>query len=153
MLKAKEDTGNFWQDHAEHFLEMAFATERMERLDHADGYGRRTGTCGDTIEIFLTMDGNRIEKARFAINGCLNTSACANTVTLFAEGKTVEEAWKITEKQVAEYLQTLPSDHAHCAELAVGAFYLALADYQRKQSASPEADDTRPPDRKEPTLH
>ncbi len=153
MLKPKEDTGNFWQDHAEHFLEMAFATERMERLDHADGYGRRTGTCGDTIEIFLTMADNRIERARFAVNGCLNTSACANTVTLFAEGKTVAEAWKITEKQVAEYLQTLPSDHAHCAELAVGAFYLALADYQRKQSGAPAAAESLSPKSPEATLH
>jgi nitrogen fixation protein NifU and related proteins len=52
-------------------------------------------------------------------------------VALPAEGKTREEAWEITPETVAEYHKTLPPDHAHCAELAVGALYLALSDFQK----------------------
>ncbi len=137
MSSTKNKPGNFWQDHSDRFLEMAFTRDKMERLENPDGYGKRTGTCGDTIEFFLVITGNHIQKARFNINGCLNTSACANTVAFMAEGKTPEEAWKISAEQISDYLQTLPSDHAHCAELAAGAFYLALADYQRKQAETP----------------
>jgi nitrogen fixation NifU-like protein len=46
------------------------------------------------------------------------------------EGKNINAAWGITPERVIDYLETLPPDHAHCAELAVGALYLALANYQ-----------------------
>jgi nitrogen fixation NifU-like protein len=48
-----------------------------------------------------------------------------------AEKKNVDEAWAITPEMVIEYLETLPESHRHCAELAVGALYQALADYNR----------------------
>jgi len=62
------------------------------------------------------------------VQGCRNTVACSNTVADFAEGQSSEEAWDITPEQVIEFLETLPRDHYHCAELCVGAFYLALVD-------------------------
>ena len=52
----------------------------------------------------------------------------AFAVAFLAEGKTIGEAWEIAPEAVAEYLETLPEDHFHCAELAVGALYLALSD-------------------------
>jgi len=61
----------------------------------------------------------------FRVNGCLNTNACANTVVHLAEGKSLEEAWKVTPEDVINYLETLPRNNYHCAELALGAFYLA----------------------------
>jgi len=66
----------------------------------------------------------------FDTDGCMNTNACANTVAELAEGRNVEEAWEITAEDVISYLETLPPQHTHCAELAVGALYLALANYQ-----------------------
>ncbi|MCP4673404.1 MAG: iron-sulfur cluster assembly scaffold protein, partial [Desulfobacula sp.] len=41
-------------------------------------------------------------------------------------------AWKISPEKVNKFLETLPEDHFHCAELAVGALYLALADLESK---------------------
>jgi nitrogen fixation NifU-like protein len=125
MQEAKE---NFWQHHSLHFLEMAFRTDRNEVIKNPDGYGKRTGECGDTVEIFLVVKNERIESATYASNGCLNTNACANTVIQLAEGNTITEAWEITPEAVSDFLQTLPEDHFHCAELAVGALYLALTD-------------------------
>jgi nitrogen fixation NifU-like protein len=49
------------------------------------------------------------------------------------EGKTVAAAWEITPEKVADFLETLPGDHYHCAELAVGTLYLALADTRENQ--------------------
>jgi nitrogen fixation NifU-like protein len=118
---------NFWQDHSLHYLEMAFRSDRREAIDHPDGYGKRTGQCGDTVEIFLAVRNEKIESVSFQTDGCMNTNACANTVACLAEGKKIDQAWEISPEDVIGYLGTLPPEETHCAEVAVGAFYLALA--------------------------
>jgi nitrogen fixation NifU-like protein len=127
---------DFWRDHSLHFLEMAFRYDKRERLQDPDGYGKRTGECGDTVEMFLSMKSGRIQSVSFDTHGCINTSACANTVAHLSEGKTIEEAWLITPEDIIKFLETLPKDNHHCAELAVGAFYLALANYREHQRDS-----------------
>jgi len=122
-----EERSDFWQSHSLKYLEMAFRTDKDEIIRHPDGYGKKTGDCGDTVEIFLIASDNVVEKASYHINGCMNTVACANTIVLMAENKTIDQAWEITPEAVAGYLETLPKDHFHCAELAVGALYLALS--------------------------
>jgi nitrogen fixation NifU-like protein len=118
---------DFWQSHSLKYLEMAFRTDKQEIIKHPDGYGKKTGDCGDTVEIFLIASDNIIEKASYYINGCMNTAACANTIVNMVENKTIEQAWDITPEAVAGYLETLPENHFHCAELAAGALYLALS--------------------------
>ena len=120
---------DFWQDHSQRFLEMAFRSDHREIIEHPDGYGKRTGVCKDTVEIYLTIRDEWVQSAAYQTDGCLHTNACANTVAHLAEGKTIKDAWGITPETVIQYLQTLPQDHFHCAELAVGALYQALADY------------------------
>ena len=124
---------DFWRDHSLHYLEMAFRYDRRERLQKPDGYGKRTGECGDVVEMFLGIKDGRIQSVSFDTNGCINTNACANTVSHLVEGRAIEEAWDITPEDVVEFLETLPKENYHCADLAVGAFYLALANYQELQ--------------------
>ena len=121
---------DFRQDHSIHYLEMAYRSDKRERIETPDGYGKRTGQCGDTIEIFLTVRDDQIRTASFDVDGCLNTVACANTVVSMIEGKTIAQAWNISTEDIVDYLSTLPSKEAHCAELAVGALYLALSDFE-----------------------
>jgi nitrogen fixation NifU-like protein len=123
---------DFWQDHSRQFLEMALGHERRERIERPDGYGQRTGDCGDTVTFFLITQNDRLRSVFYMTEGCLNTNACANTVAHLAEGRRVEAAWDITPEAVIAYLQTLPAESHHCAELAVGAFYKALADLAEK---------------------
>ena len=125
-----KEQSDFWQEHSLHYLEMAFRTDRQERITQPDGYGKKTGVCGDTVEIFLSVNGDILNTVSFDVSGCMNTNACANTVAHLTEGKRLDEAWEITPEDVAGYLETLPEDHLHCAELAVGAFYLALSSSQ-----------------------
>lgn len=112
---------------------MALRTDHHESINQPDGYGKKTGDCSDTIEIFLIVDRERIQSVSYRLDGCIHTNACANTVVETVTGRTVEEAWDVTPEDVAAYLETLPKDHFHCAELAVGALYLALADCRRLQ--------------------
>jgi len=122
---------DFWQSHSMKFLECAFRSDRHETVRRADGHGKKTGDCGDTVEFFIIVNKDRLQTISYAVNGCMNTNACANAVIDLAENRTMDEVWEITPEMVSDYLETLPADHFHCAELAIGAFYLALADAKR----------------------
>jgi nitrogen fixation NifU-like protein len=124
---------NFWRDHSTNYLKMAFQYDRRERIWNPDGYGKNTGECGDTVEMFLRIRRERIQSVSFNTNGCINTNACCNTAAHLAEGKSIEAAWGITPQNVINYLKTLLPENYHCAELAVGALYLALSDYQQNR--------------------
>jgi len=118
----------FWDRHSLEFLEMAYSRDHMERLTQPNGYGTRTGDCGDSVEFFIMARAGVLNRIAFGVNGCIHTTACCNTVIHLTEGQPVEAAWEVTPEKVADFLKTLPDDHFHCAELAVGGFYLALTD-------------------------
>jgi len=123
----------FWNQHSLHYLEMAFESGNRENIKNPDGYGQRTGVCGDSVEFFIMVDKGILTQISFDVQGCLNTIACCNTIIHLTRGKSIETAWDILPDHVVSFLETLPSDHLHCAELAVGGFYLALSDYREKQ--------------------
>ncbi len=129
------ETQDFWNVHSLTLIEMAYEAGSRERLENPDGYGTRTGVCGDTVEFFIMVDQkNCLSSISFDFDGCVYTAACCNSVVRLALGHSVDNVWNITPDMIIDYLQTLPEDHYHCAELCVGAFYLALTDYQNKQS-------------------
>ena len=117
------------------YIEMATRTDKRRRVKDPDGYGKKTGTCGNTVEMFLIVRHNRIHKVFFVTDGCINTHACANGVAFLAEGKNIEAAWEITPEKVINFLESLPDENTHCAELAVGTFYLALVNFQEFKHA------------------
>jgi nitrogen fixation protein NifU and related proteins len=124
---------NFWQDHSDNYLEMAFRTDHTGIDERSDGHGRKTGECGDTVEMFLSIEKDHIKHVSFVVEGCRNTHACANTVAYLAEGKATDDAWEITPENVIQFLETLPQENHHCAELAVGAFYLSLSNFHENR--------------------
>ncbi|MFO7709022.1 MAG: iron-sulfur cluster assembly scaffold protein [Desulfobacterales bacterium] len=124
---------DFWQDHSVKYLEMALKSDRLEPLQEPDGVGRHTGECGDTVVLFLKLRGAAIAQVGIQIQGCMNTVASANAVAELIEGRSIDDAWNVTPEKVIGFLETLPKAHYHCAELAVGALYRALADTRSKQ--------------------
>jgi nitrogen fixation protein NifU and related proteins len=120
-------------DPSDHFKQMAASSERFGVLENPDGYGVKKGDCGDIIEMYLSVKAGRVSMLTFQIAGCLNTYVCSNTVSYFAEGRMVKDCWEIGPEHVIDYLESLPEDHYHCAELAIGTFYLALNDYNKKR--------------------
>jgi nitrogen fixation protein NifU and related proteins len=133
--KTYQSKSNLCREPSAHFIEMAKRTDNCGTIKDPDGYGKRTGACGDTVEMFLIVRHNRIHKAFFVTDGCINTHACANGVAFLAEGKSIAEAWEITSEKVIGFLGTLPEENTHCAELAVGALYLALVNFQEFKHA------------------
>ena len=132
------NTLDFLDHHSPEFIEMAYDYSRMEKITEPDAYGKRTGDCGDTIEMFLQISPDEtIEHVSINVDGCINTVATANTVAIMTEGKHIDVAWDIiTPEKIFDYLKTLEKDHFHCAELAVGAFFLALTNYRQLKNKS-----------------
>ncbi len=132
---------DFWQDHSEIYLTMAYLYDRQTTLENPDGFGRKTGDCGDTITLYLRIREGIINEVTFELSGCLNTNACSNALAVLVEGKKADQCWDITPNTLINYLETLPLDHHHCAELTIGTFYLALADYNDKTTKNSNGQD------------
>ena len=131
MAETADTEHDGWQAHSLTFLEMAFRTDRQGHPANPSGIGHNVGSCKDSITLFMMVRDHAIEAIAYELDGCLNTNACANMVAEIVEGQDIESAWRVTPEIVADHLQTLPPGHFHCAELAVGALYKALADYQQ----------------------
>ena len=123
-----EEALEFWRRHSVNFIEMALGEDKREKLLQADGYGKCSRQCGDTLEIYLTLRKDLISSVSFYTEGCIYTVACANTVVRMVEGKPPQDAWAITPRHISDFLETLPQKEYHCAELAVQALRFALTD-------------------------
>jgi nitrogen fixation NifU-like protein len=95
----------------------------------ADGSASITGPCGDTMEIYLKVRGDRIVTASFWTDGCGPSIASGSMTTELAAGKSVTEAWAVTPKDILDGLGGLPEDNEHCALLAANTLHEALKDY------------------------
>jgi nitrogen fixation protein NifU and related proteins len=126
-------TMNFWQSHSLQFLEMAVRTDRRQVVNNADGYAKLSRECGDTMEIFLVVRSGRIQSAAFETDGCLYAVVCANAAVNLVEGKSLQEAQQLAPGDIVNYLETLPSEETHCAEQAIQALRLALADARENE--------------------
>ncbi len=108
----------------------------------ADPSGRATGvgSCGDSLEVTLSVQGERITEIRHQPNGCAFTIACASVMSELARGRTLDQALEITPQDIETELGGLPEDHLHCARLSVNTLGEAVADcYRRRRSPAPQA--------------
>ena len=115
---------------------MALENRKNERLENADGFGKCASACGDSIELYLCVNRDRIETVSYYTDGCLHTNACANTIAHLAENKTIKQAWEMSPESIIDYLQTLPKGEYHCADMAIGALQNALANFREIQRNS-----------------
>lgn len=91
------------------------------------------GPCGDTMQLFLKIKNNKIEKANFITDGCGATVACGSQITMLIEGRSLEFAENLKEKDVDMALNGLPEEHKHCAELAVRTLSRLIEKYKAKR--------------------
>jgi len=98
----------------------------MERLAACDAKAVFRGPCGDTMEIYLTLDGERVAHASFMTDGCGVSVACGSMLAKMATGLSLAEAAAIEADHLREALDGLPPDHRHCADLAVRTLRMAI---------------------------
>lgn len=99
----------------------------MTRMDGPDARGIIHGCCGDTMEIYLRLDGERIAEAAFMTDGHESAIACANVLCEMVCGLSRAEAGRIRPEDVIAALDGLPPARVHCATLAVNTLKKALA--------------------------
>jgi nitrogen fixation NifU-like protein len=99
-----------------------------------DSHACLTGKCGETIEIFLNFNNERVKEAAYLTNGCISSKVCAALAAQMARGKTPDEVVGITAQSILDLLGDFPKGEEHCAFLAVEALQEALHNYMLKQS-------------------
>ena len=100
--------------------------------------------CGDYLFLFLRIREGRITKASFLCRGCPAAIACASVTTELVTGRTVNEAWEITDQTIIDALDGLPETKLHCSNLGATALQVALFDYFDRKSQSEAHASARP---------
>lgn len=131
----------------DHFMNPRNVGE-IENPDGTGTYG--SPVCGDMMQITINVDDNDvITDAKFKTFGCGSAIASSSMATEMIIGKTVEDALKVTNKEIIGELGGLPDVKIHCSVLADHAIKCAIYDYAQKNGKTyaglegfdPDADD------------
>ena len=110
-------------------------------IEDANGIGEEGNTsCGDIMKMYLKVENDIIIDAKFQTFGCGAAIASSSMATEMIKGKTLEEAWTLSNKAVAEALDGLPPNKMHCSVLAEETIHKAINDFLVKSGREPWGD-------------
>lgn len=115
--------------YSETTIDYAMNPRNLREMEDADGFAKVTGSCGDTIEIWLRVKNGTIADATFMTDGCGTSVASGSMVTELAKGKIIPEARSISQQDILNALGGLPEESEHCALLAANTLKAAIRDY------------------------
>lgn len=121
--------GNFTDKVIEHFK----SPRNVGIIDDANGIGSfGEPDCGDSLTIYIKVKDDIIEDISFLAFGCVAAIATSSITTELVKGKTLEDALKLTDKDIAKALDGLPENKMHCSVLGASALKNAIEDYYKK---------------------
>lgn len=114
----------------DHFM----SPRNVGEIKDADGIGEvGNPVCGDMMTFYIKVKDNKLDDVKFKTFGCGAAIAVSSMVSEMAKGKTLDEALKISNKNVAKELGGLPKNKLHCSNLGADALHKAIENYQNKQ--------------------
>ncbi len=119
-------------DYTEKVMDHFLHPRNVGEIKDADAVGEVGNiTCGDALKIFLKFDAEktRVVDVKFQTFGCASAIASASALTELVQDKTLEEAAQISNKDIAEYLGSLPEEKMHCSVMGMEALQAALAKF------------------------
>jgi len=121
----------------EHFM----CPRNVGNMPDADAEGTYgDASCGDSLTVYIKVKDNVITDINYLVFGCAAAVAASSIFSVLAKGKTIEEAKRITSKDVAEALDGLPTNKLHCSVMGSQALSKALQNYEEKCSIKNNSD-------------
>ena len=121
------------EEYSTKVMDHFFNPRNVGTMDDADGIGEvGNPRCGDIMRMYIKVKDDKITDIKFQTFGCGAAVATSSMVTELVIGKTLDEALKITNREVAEALDGLPPIKMHCSNLAESGIKAAIDDYRKK---------------------
>ena len=108
------------------------------KLPAFDVHAHTVGDCGDSMDIYLKFDEDRVAQASYITDGCGSSNVCGSFAAELSMGRQAEELADITGELILSKLGNVPEDDRHCAFLAAGTVQEALRQYYTEDPGKKE---------------